>query len=101
MLVANDTATGTLEVRRGTNVLNSGLIDVEQLLLTNSLGRFEFNGGTLISRGAFCNQRRHVHRGNLGTTPATWDVRAGISNHFLAENLMVGKTTARQTSYWC
>ena len=40
------------DIRRGTNVLNAGLIDVQQLTLTNLLGFFEFNGGTLIySRG--------------------------------------------------
>ena len=93
MLVANDTATGTLEVRRGTNVLNSGLIDVDQLLMTNSVGRFEFNGGTLISRGAFVTNGVTFIVGNSGVTPAVWDVRAGISNHFLVENLLVGNNS--------
>src|SRR5207237_7862604 len=52
LLLNNTNATASLDVRRGTNVLNAGLIDVGQLLLTNTQGFFEFKGGTLITRGA-------------------------------------------------
>ena len=45
--ITNLTGNGTLDVRRGTNVLNAGLIEVDRLLVTNTSGRFVFNGGTL------------------------------------------------------
>ena len=47
----NAGGTAVLDVRRGTNVFNAGLIDVDRLVLTNALGFFDFNGGTLITRG--------------------------------------------------
>ena len=46
-LRAPNPGSGVMEVRRGTNVLNAGLIGVDNLLLTNAAGWFEFNGGTL------------------------------------------------------
>jgi len=89
----NGGGTAVLDVRRGTNVLNAGLIDVDRLLLTNTLGKFEFNGGTLITRGAVISNGAPFTVGRSGTTPAVWDVRAGVSNHvmtgqqmFLGEN---------------
>src|SRR5437899_6053988 len=42
-----------LDIRRGTNELEGGVIEADQLLLTNRAGSFEFNGGLLITRGAF------------------------------------------------
>jgi len=50
--VTNAGGTAVLDIRRGTNVLNAGLIEADNLLLTNGAGFFEFNGGTLITRGA-------------------------------------------------
>jgi len=50
-LTVTNGSTARLDIKRGTNVLNAGLIDARVLLLTNALGRFEFNGGTLVTRG--------------------------------------------------
>lgn len=47
VFVTNAAGTGTLDVRRGTNVLNSGNITANRLLVTNPAGFFEFNRGTL------------------------------------------------------
>ncbi len=47
VIVTNAAGTGTLDVRRGTNVLNSGNITANRLLVTNPAGFFEFNRGTL------------------------------------------------------
>jgi len=85
-----DPVEGILDVCRGTNVLNAGLIDVNRLLLTNAQGKFEFNGGTLITRGATISNGTPFVVGTSGTTPATWDVRAGASDHFVLETLLVG-----------
>jgi len=90
ILRANNPTNGVLDIRRGTNVLNAGLIEVNRLLLANALGKFEFNGGTLITHGAFVNNGTDFSVGNSGGTPAVWDVRAGASNHFIARGLYVG-----------
>jgi T5SS/PEP-CTERM-associated repeat protein len=92
-LRALDPVEGILDVRRGTNVLNAGLIDVQQLRLTNAQGFFEFNGGTLITRGAFINNKpfnEPFNVGNSGGPPAVWDIRAGASDHFVESTLQVG-----------
>jgi len=88
--VANTNGDSTLDVRRGTNVLNAGLIDVDVLLLTNTLGRFEFNGGTLVTRGASISNNAAFIVGANGSSPAIWDVRAGLSNHVMSGHLYVG-----------
>src|SRR5439155_4497842 len=51
----NAAATAVLDIRRGTNVLNAGLIEVDKLLLTNTLGFFEFNGGALSVKSSTVN----------------------------------------------
>jgi len=91
LLASNASATALFDIRRGTNVFNAGLIDVDRLVLTNALGKFEFNGGTLVTRGAFINNNAAFNVGNSGGTPAVWDVRAGVSNHFVADYLVVGE----------
>src|SRR5207249_12234241 len=78
LLASNVSGTAALDVRGGTNVLNAGLIGVDQLRLTNTQGFFEFNGGTLITRGASINNGAGFVVGTSGTTPAIWDVRAGV-----------------------
>jgi hypothetical protein len=48
--VTNAIHSAPFDIRRGTNQLSSGLIDADVLILTNTLGNFEFNGGTLNVR---------------------------------------------------
>jgi T5SS/PEP-CTERM-associated repeat protein len=82
--VTNAAGMGVMEVRRGTNVLNAGLIDVDRLLVTNTSGRFTLNGGTLVTRDANITSGLVGGLFWIGTTagsePATWDVRAGATN---------------------
>jgi len=92
--VANAAGTSVLDVRRGTNVLNAGLVDVDQLRLTNGPGKFEFNGGTLITRGAFIQNDANFIVGAAGTNPAVWDVRAGETATILDEIIVVGGGTS-------
>jgi hypothetical protein len=75
-----------LDVQRGTNVLNAGLIDVARLQVTNVLGRFEFNGGTLVASGTSIANGRVFTVGN-GSNPATFVLRNGT--HSFADNLVV------------
>lgn len=83
-----------LDVRRGTNMLNAGLIDADRLLLTNAQGFFEFNGGTLITRGSSISNGTPFVVGRGGSTPAIWDVRAGGGSHALAGRLTVGSNAS-------
>jgi fibronectin-binding autotransporter adhesin len=94
LLVRNATGTGVFDIRRGTNVLNSGLVDVDQLVMTNALGLFEFNGGTLITRGGLISNGAPFVVGASGTTPAIWDVRAGVSNMVVNNFLIIGSIVA-------
>ena len=89
----NASANAVLDVRRGTNVFNAGLIEVDRLLLTNAQGFFQFNGGTLITRGATISNGVDFVVGASSSVPATWDVR-GPSNTFVLPNIYVGSNSA-------
>ncbi|HOX57256.1 MAG TPA: FG-GAP-like repeat-containing protein [Candidatus Paceibacterota bacterium] len=80
--VTNVSVTGTLDVRRGTNVLNAGLVEADRLLVTNSQGGFVFNGGTLSARSTTINNGQSFHVGN-GVDRATL-VLAGSGSHSFA-----------------
>lgn len=68
--VTNASATGTLDVRRGTTTLTAGLVEVDRLLITNSQGSFQLNGGTLSTRNTTVNNGVSLHVGN-NVSPAT------------------------------
>ncbi|HEY6166849.1 MAG TPA: hypothetical protein VI454_02330, partial [Verrucomicrobiae bacterium] len=94
--VANVAGTGIFDIRRGTNVLNSGLIDVDQLMMTNTAGKFQFKSGTLITRGGVISNgtipTTSTFRvgGATNATGAVWDVRIGINPMLLDGTLYVG-----------
>ncbi|PWU16790.1 MAG: hypothetical protein C5B50_12650 [Verrucomicrobia bacterium] len=77
--VTNAARTALLDVRRGTNRLNAGLIEADQFWLTNTAGRFDFNGGTLITHGGVISNTTSFAVGLGGATPAIWDIRAGTT----------------------
>ena len=87
--VTNDTGTGRLDIRRGTNELEGGTIEADQLLLTNRAGSFEFKGDLLITRSAFVSNNAPFVVGQSGTTPATWDVRAGPNKHLVVGDVQI------------
>jgi T5SS/PEP-CTERM-associated repeat protein len=86
LLVTNATGAGELDVQRGTNVLNAGLIDVSQLWVLNPLGYFEFNGGTVRTGGTTNNNGRVFIAGN-GTRSATFQLMGGT--HVFGNNLVI------------
>jgi len=67
--VTNPVFTAPFDIRRGTNQLNSGLIEADRLLMTNMLGIFEFNGGTLKVRSSTISNGQTFFVGD-GTSPA-------------------------------
>jgi fibronectin-binding autotransporter adhesin len=86
-LVMASSTSGLFDVRRGTNVLNAGLIYVGQVLLvTNPLGVFEFNGGTLQTGGTIHSNGQVFTVGN-GANTATLRLRGGT--HGFANNLVI------------
>ncbi len=80
-----------LDIRRGTNVLNSGLIEVSQLVMTNSSGVFEFNGGTFNTAKTTNNNGRVFTVGN-GTNSSKLGLRGG--NHFFANRLVISSNAS-------
>ncbi len=83
----NGSGTGALDIRRGTNVFNAGLIETDRLLLTNGTQSvFTFNGGTLITHGGAVNNAQRFVVGAGGTTSAILDLRSNaplvLSNGF-------------------
>jgi T5SS/PEP-CTERM-associated repeat protein len=87
----NGAGIATLDVRRGTCVLNSGTMEADLLLLTNTLqGQFQFNGGTLITRGLTRPSITEFVLDGSPASPAIWDVRAGVNTHTLQSLLIVG-----------
>jgi T5SS/PEP-CTERM-associated repeat protein len=94
LLATNAAGTGTLDIRRGTNVFNAGRIEVDQLLVTNTQGFFEFNGGTLITRGAVISNNTTMLVGTNAAAPAVWEMRGGTNNHVLSVDLYLGSSSS-------
>ncbi len=92
----NEIGTAILDLRRGTAVFNAGIMDVDQLVLTNGTqGKFEFNAGTLTTRGATIVGSFYLGESALAE-PAIWDVRAGVSQHLLLGgfDLVIGRNSS-------
>jgi T5SS/PEP-CTERM-associated repeat protein len=89
--VTNVSLNGTLDVRRGTNVLNAGLVEADRLLATNAQGFFELNGGTLRTAGTTINNGRAFTVGT-GTSTATFQLLGGT--HSFANFLVLGNNTS-------
>jgi T5SS/PEP-CTERM-associated repeat protein len=92
---------GLLNVRGGTNVLNAGLVDVDSLMVTNSAGVFEFNGGTLITRFGIISNGANFVVGDTGTVPAVWNILGGsrFFNAILPGNFQITNGTYRPTNH--
>lgn len=48
LTVSNASGSAVLEIRNGRMILNGGVLQADQLVMTNSCGRFIRNGGTLV-----------------------------------------------------
>jgi len=92
--VTNPAGTSVLEPRRGTNQLVSGLVEADRLVVTNTTGKFELLGGTLVTRGAFINNGSAMNVGESVGGSALWDVRPGLSEHFVNSSVMVGNASS-------
>jgi len=86
--VANATGTGVLEPRRGNIQFDAGLMDADLLVITNSLGKIVFAGGTLVTRGMVTANSSFTV--GLNGNGGIWDVRNGASSHFVDGSIQVG-----------
>src|SRR6185369_11924950 len=89
--VTNSANSGVLDVQRGTNVLNAGFIEVDRLLVTNTLGDFELHGGLLKTESTTNNNGRTFFVGN-GTDEASI-LFAGNGVHHFANGITVRSNT--------
>jgi T5SS/PEP-CTERM-associated repeat protein len=99
LIVSNSAGTATLDIRRGTNVLNGGLVDADRLFVTNALGRFEFLKGLLRSRYTEITNGFAFETGN-GTDIAFLELE-GAGTHRFGNGLVIrsnGTVRARSTT---
>lgn len=88
LVATNAEGLGTIDVRRGTLRLVSGLVIADQLWLTNGAqSRFNFEGGTLQTFISVVSNGAALLIGN-GTSPATFELLAG-GIHLFADGLRV------------
>jgi T5SS/PEP-CTERM-associated repeat protein len=83
----NSGGTALLNIRSGNCLLSAGMIEADQLLLTNTAGFFEFNGGTLSVKGITVNNGQVFRVGN-GGSPATFAM-AGNGTHSFSNGLAI------------
>ena len=87
LIITNSGGTAVLDIRRGTNVLNAGLIQTDNLLLTNSAGFFAFNGGTLTTSESTVDNGSPLVVGN-GSSAATYQLN-GNGLHTFTDGLVI------------
>ena len=99
LLVTNNAGNGQLRIINGTNVLNDGLIVADSLLLNYNGGRFEFNGGTLITRsGSISNGQNFAVGRNAGYPAATWVVLSNATPTTIHGDLLIGESGGARNS---
>jgi T5SS/PEP-CTERM-associated repeat protein len=80
---------GALQLLGGTNVLNAGTNEVDQLLMANAAGVFEFNGGVLNARTASVSNGVVLAVGN-GNRAATYRMKGTAADrHNFAAGLLI------------
>ncbi len=87
LIVTNLAGGSALDIRRGTNFLLSGTMDVDRLRLTNSAGSFAFNGGTLKTKGT-TNSNGQIFAVGNGSSAATLEL-AGNGLHTFNNGLAI------------
>lgn len=99
LTVTNATSDAVLDVRRGSTVLNGGIITTDALLLNNdsgapgALGTFAFNTGTLYTRAATVANGTVFSVGN-GSNPATYQMSGSPTNlHSFADGFNISSNS--------
>ncbi len=89
LTVSNATATGELDVRNGSAVVNGGTINVDRLLLTNVGGALAFNSGAINVRVTAAANGAAFVVGD-GTSAAIYRLNSAVTNaHDFADGLII------------
>jgi T5SS/PEP-CTERM-associated repeat protein len=84
---------GNLDIRRGTGMLNAGLVETDLLLLTNATGSLQFKGGTLSARSATVSNGSAFVVGG-GARAATYRMTAATgSGHSFDNGLLISSNS--------
>lgn len=94
LIVTNAFGTGVLEVRRGTNTINSGLLLADELWLTNGAqSGFNFTAGLVQVRATVCSNGTAFFVGlSAGPSAVATLELLGNNTHLFANNLTVRRT---------
>ena len=76
LVITNSDHTAYLQIARGSVTLSSGAVSADKVYLTNSTGRFVFNGGTLQTKGTIASNGAPFVVGD-GTNAATLNLAGG------------------------
>jgi T5SS/PEP-CTERM-associated repeat protein len=100
LLITNSAGSGKLDIFNGTTLFNAGLIAADSLLVSNSNSRFEFNGGTLITRGgSISNGQDFVIGPGADSPPPTWVVLSNATPTTIAGQLVIGAKAANASLF--
>jgi fibronectin-binding autotransporter adhesin len=93
LIVTNVSNNGTLDIRRGTNVLVSGLVAVERLLLTNAAGGFDLRGGLFSAESSTISNGLAFRIGD-GVSAATFTLAGNGLHDWAGATLRVVSSNA-------
>jgi len=85
--VTNVFGNGTLDLRRGSCFFNSGVIEVDNLRVTNTASPFDFNGGTLSVKSSRVDVSLVFDVGD-GVSPATLFLLDNGLHHFTGPGIL-------------
>lgn len=87
LIVTNSTGSGLIDIRRGTNTQDGGLVLVDNLSVTNASGAYRLNGGTLSVNGNATNNNGQLFFVGNGSSSALYNSDGG--SHVFANGLVI------------
>ncbi len=88
--ITNTVNTGELDIRRGSFMQNGGHAQIDQLMMSNTLGTYAFNGGTTIVQRATVSNSAVFQIGN-GTDAAYFRQTDGAFTNTFADGILVNQ----------
>jgi T5SS/PEP-CTERM-associated repeat protein len=88
LFLTNSAGNGLLEIRRGTNVLNGGVVEADILRMTNGVSSvLDFNGGMLVIKNSQVSVVHQLFIGD-GINPATLHLAGNGTHDFNGTNAL-------------
>jgi len=89
LVITNDSGTSVYDIQGGTNLQNNGTVIADKLIITNSQGVYQLNGGTtVVGQVTVSNGQAFVVGDGSGTEAYFRQTQAGVTNTF-ANGLVV------------